>query len=99
MLAMTDRETFLAHLLAKPGSSLACRDDECTTVEIQHFSAHSGSYPTSTTRFAIYEDGRVMTWNRDDVEGADFRERNRYLLKNVTLLAGSKQVIDKLGWE
>lgn len=43
---MTDIEAFLAHLLAKPGSSLACRDDESTTVEIQHFSTHSGRYPT-----------------------------------------------------
>lgn len=56
-----------------------------------------GKYPISTSRFTVYEDGRVLSTTRDDVEGTEFRERSRYHLRNVTI-EQSKIHIHQQGW-
>ncbi|MND11814.1 hypothetical protein D3C87_616530 [compost metagenome] len=95
----TQFQDFLNYLLAKKGSSLISHDHNGAVVDIEHYSDSNDKYLSSTTRFEVREDGRVMTLVRDEVEGTDFRQRNRYLLDNVTLLDDSKHRIHQLGWD
>lgn len=96
---MTDVDVFIRHMLDKPNSKLVTDTDGVTCIEIAHFDGGQpqGKYPISTSRFAVYDDGRVLSTTRDDVEGTDFRERSRYSLKNVTI-EQSKIHIHQQGW-
>jgi len=96
---MTDVDVFIRHMLDKPNSKLVIDTDGVTCIEIAHFDGNQpqGKYPISTSRFVVYEDGRVLSTSRDDVEGTDFRERSRYSLKNVTI-EQSKIHIHQQGW-
>lgn len=96
---MTEVDVFIQHMLGKPNSELVVEAGGVTCIEIAHFDhgQPQGKYPISTSRFAVYDDGRVLSTTRDDVEGTDFRERNRYSLKNVTI-EQSKIHIHQQGW-
>jgi len=97
---MVKVEDFIRHMLSKPNSSIVERDDGVTKIQIQRFNKEGAvtKYIASTSLFIVHDDGRVLVKQRDDVEGTEFRERNKYLLKNVTLEMPDKQRIHKLGW-
>lgn len=97
---MVTVEDFIQHMLNKLNSSLVERTAGVATIQLQRFESDGADnkHLTSTSLFVVHDDGRVLVKQRDDVEGTDFRERNRYLLKNVTLEMPNKQRIHKLGW-
>lgn len=92
----TQYNDFIQFLLAKKNSALVSQDDKGALIDL---SRYEGSYPAHTTRYEIQTDGRVMVYCRDDVEGTDFRQRNRFLLKNLQLdVDSSKHHVLQQGW-
>jgi len=94
----TSVDEFLSYLLGKFDSKIYSDSDECIIVErVRYSSEHC--YPINTTRYQIFPDGRIITFVRDDVEGSDFRERNRFHLQHVTIESKETHHIEKLGWD
>lgn len=92
----TQYNDFIQYLLAKKNSALVSQDDNGALIDL---SRYEGSYLAHTTRYEIHADGRVMVYSRDDVEGTDFRQRNRFLLKNLRLdVESSKHHVLQQGW-